>query len=154
MELLKLIWVVLLYSLQELLKLLHSLHLPFNLVCLGCQSLQSALASFNVFLLLPYSVPLLLSKLQILLSPHLVLLKECTELYQMVLDKDVLLSQLRFSHLESLFLFLELLLLVFECLLDLVHSSSLLQQSGGWTHAVQLQMLRQLDLFVVNHCNV
>ena len=65
-------------------------------------------------------------------------LEESAELDKVILDKDVLLPELSFTLLEILFLLAELLLLVLKGLLDLVHGTSLLKETSGWRHAIQL----------------
>ena len=48
-------------------------------------------------------------------------------------------------------LLLKFFLLVFECLLDLIHEPALLKQASSRTHAVQLERRWQLDLLVLDH---
>ena len=72
--------------------------------------------------------------LDVLLFSHLLLLQKSGELDKVVLDQNILLSQLSLLELELFLFHLEFLLLVIERLLNLVHQPSLFQKPGGWGH--------------------
>ena len=64
---------------------------------------------------------------------------------------EVSLSTFVPPHERVYYLLLELLLLVFKGLLNLVHETALLKKASRRTDAVQLQGRRQLDFLVFNH---
>ena len=92
-----------------------------------------------------------LCSFQVLSLPGVLLAQEGAETDQVVLDQDILLSQLFLSDSAPFLLLLELFLLVFERLLHLVHQTTLFKQSGSGTDTVELQRRWQLDFLVINH---
>ena len=77
-----------------------------------------------------------LCSFQVLGLPGILLAQEGTETDQVVLDQDILLSQLFLADSAAFLLLLELFLLVFERLLHLVHQTTFFKQSGGRTDTV------------------
>ena len=104
LKLRELIRVRVLHSLQKLLKLLHRPNFGLDLLSFGFvnfKKLQFVSDALVVFLDLPLFSP---GELNILLFPHLLLLQESGELNKVVLDEDILCSQLGFLQFEFLLL--------------------------------------------------
>ena len=147
----ELIAILILYVFQEVLEGRQLLDLEFNPGMLRLQSPQSCLClgDLSVFL---YDFGFLdLSGFEVLVLACVLSAQEGTESDEVVLDQNILLSQLLLTHSAPLLFLLKFFLLIFEGLLHLVHEAAFLEEACCWAHAVKLQRGWQLDFLILNH---
>ena len=92
-----------------------------------------------------------LSGFEVLVLACVLSAQEGAESDEVVLDENILLSQLLLTHSAPLLFLLKFFLLIFEGLLHLVHEAAFLEEACCWAHTVKLQRGWQLDFLILNH---